>query len=297
MVDLYNLGSVNWIESQSLYHALALLDREGVIICYPDSPYVCLGLHDDLEHEIDQYFCQEAGIPLLRRETGGGVVYLDRHQVFYQLVLRRDNPLLPLRRQQFYEKLLRPAISLCRSMGVPVELKPPADLAVQGRKCSGNACGDIEGCVAYVGNLLLEFDFLTMSRILRVPDDNFRRHLHLAMRENMTTLADWGKQAVDYYDLASGLIDGFAREIGDLTPCRVDRELKETAEGVGNRLTSPEWLRIPGRRSAQRKVKIAEGIYLAERISSPRETSCVLSKDGTEAEITSANFWDRAVTV
>lgn len=296
-MDLYNLGPVSWIESQSLYHALALLDREGLIICYPDSPYVCLGLHDDLEHEIDQYFCKKEGIPLLRRETGGGVVYLDQHQIFYQLVLRRDNPLLPLRRQQFYKKMLKPAISFCRSIGIPAELKPPADLAVQGRKCSGNACGDIEGCVAYVGNLLLEFDFLTMSRVLRVPNDNFRRHLHLAMRKNMTTLADWGKQALDYYCLAGGLISGFTREIGNLTPCRVDRELKETAERVGKRLTSTEWLRIPGRRPAQRKVKIAEGIYLSERISSPCETCCVLSKDGTEAEITSANFSDQAVTV
>ncbi len=45
-MDLYNLGRVDWIASQSLYHALALLGREGLIICYPDSPYVCLGLHD-----------------------------------------------------------------------------------------------------------------------------------------------------------------------------------------------------------------------------------------------------------
>jgi len=296
-VDLYNLGPVDWIESQSLYHALALLGREGLIICYPDTPYVCLGLHDDLEHEIDVSFCKEAGIPLLRRETGGGVVYLDQRQIFYQLVLKRDNPLLPLRRQQFYGRFLQAAMSVCKNLGIPVELKEPADLAIRGRKCSGNACGDIEGCVAYVGNLLLDFDFITMSRVLRVPNETFRRYLHLTMRENMTTLADWSEQAVDYYCLASGLISGFGQEMGNLTPRRVDRELKETAKQVGNKLTSPEWLWIPGRRPAQRRVKIAEGIYLIEKISSPQETCCVLSKDGTEEEITPQTVFDKAVAV
>ena len=61
-VDLYHLGPVGWVESQSIYNALALLDREGLVICYPTSPYICLGLHDDLDYEIDQPYCRERGI-------------------------------------------------------------------------------------------------------------------------------------------------------------------------------------------------------------------------------------------
>ena len=91
-MDIYNLGMVSWWESQCYSHALAYLGCEGVIICRPAEPYVCLGLHDDLEQEIDQDFCREYGLPFLRRETGGGVVCLDSRQIFYQVVLRRDNP-------------------------------------------------------------------------------------------------------------------------------------------------------------------------------------------------------------
>ncbi|MCX5779311.1 MAG: lipoate--protein ligase family protein, partial [Firmicutes bacterium] len=158
-VDVYDLGPVNWWESQCYYHALAHLGREGLIICSPASPYVCLGLHDDLEQEIDPVYCQEQNIPIFRRETGGGVVYLDDRQVFFQLILRRDNPRLPLRRQRFYEEFLQPAIAAYQHFGVPAELKAPADIAAAGRKCSGNACGDVGECVAYVGNILLDFDF------------------------------------------------------------------------------------------------------------------------------------------
>ena len=56
-MDLYNLGSVSWWQSQCYYHALAYLGQEGIIICRPSEPYVCLGLHDDLDQEIDREFC------------------------------------------------------------------------------------------------------------------------------------------------------------------------------------------------------------------------------------------------
>lgn len=104
-MDLYHLGPVGWVESQAVYHALASLDREGLVICYPTTPYICLGLHDDLDYEIDRAYCRERRIPLLRRETGGGVVYLDDRQLFFQLVLRHDNPLLPLPPASFLRKV------------------------------------------------------------------------------------------------------------------------------------------------------------------------------------------------
>ncbi len=264
-MELYNLGGVSWWESQALYHALAYLGREGLILCYPTTPYVCLGLHDDLEQEIEQEYCRMRGIPLMRRETGGGVVYLDSYQVFFQLVLHKDNPLLPLRRDRFYRRFLQPALRLYRHFGVPAELKAPADIVADGRKCSGNASGDIGECVAYVGNILIDFDFRTMSRVLRVPGTAFRQRLQIAMREHMTVLADWLDDLPGYSELTAVLIEEFSGEFGELSPRLPDTELLERASRIGARLASSDWLSLPGRRLPYRRVKIAEGIYLMER--------------------------------
>lgn len=284
-MDLYNLGAVSWWESQCLYHALALLGREGLIICYPTSPYVCLGLHDDLEQEIDQGYCREQGIPLLRRETGGGVVYLDDRQVFFQLVLRKDNPLLPLKRHRFYQKFLQPAMAVYRSFGVPVELKPPADLVVHGRKCSGNACGDVGPCVAYVGNLLLDFNFVAMSNVLQVPTEAYRQYLYRSIRNNMTTLADWVEYPVAYGAVVTGLVEGFTQQLGSLSSRGIDKELMDTAQALRGRLTSTEWLSLPGRRQSERRVKIAEGIYLLEHKLGKNGTALILIRDGIIEEV------------
>lgn len=264
-MDLYNLGEVSWWESQCFYHALAHLGREGLIVCYPSSPYVCLGLHDDLDQEIDREYCEKLRIPIFRRETGGGVVYLDSRQVFFQLVLRRDNPQLPLRRYRYYGKFLQPAICVYRQYGVPAEIKAPADIAAAGRKCSGNACGDVGDCVAYVGNILLDFDYAIMSNILKVPYPQFREHLYQAMQANMTTLNDWVNYSVSYDDLSSTLIDEFKMQWGELNPRMPDQELIDKSSEIYQRFTAEEWLGMPGRRYPDRKIKIAEGVVLMER--------------------------------
>ncbi len=284
-MDLYNLGTVSWWESQCFYHALAHLGREGLIICHPSSPYVCLGLHDDLDQEIDQDYCRTQGIPIFRRETGGGVVYLDKRQIFFQLVLKRDNPQLPLRRQRYYEKFLQPAVSAYKKYGVPAELKPPADIAAAGRKCSGNACGDIGAGTAYVGNMLLGFDYTTMSNILRAPHQIFRDCLRESMRSNMTTLEDWANFEVGHDELAAALVEGFKTQWGEFDSRTPDRELVAKAQALYIRSNSENWLQMPGRRYKQRKIKIAEGVFLIERKMGPDSSAIILLRADRVEEI------------
>lgn len=283
-MDIYNLGMVSWWESQCYYHALAYLGREGVILCRPAEPYVCLGLHDDLDREIDQEFCQSSNLPLLRRETGGGVVYLDYRQIFYQVVLRRENHLLPLKRDMFFAKILQPAIDVFRSFGIEAELASPADIKAGGRKCSGNAAGDIGQSVAYVGNLMIDFDFELMSRILKVSAPVYRRFLCKAMRDNMLVLAD-RISGLNFDVVESKLRSGFAKIFGTLEERFPDEEMKNTAASIRDRLTSSEWLNMPGRRSGLRRIKINEGLYLQECEPETQNKGLALIRDGKIEEI------------
>ena len=94
-MHLYRLGLVPWQESQLAYHALAHLGREGLILCSPSRPYVSVGYFQDPVQELDLGYCSAAGLPVFRREVGGGAVYLDRHQLFWQVVLGREHPRQP----------------------------------------------------------------------------------------------------------------------------------------------------------------------------------------------------------
>jgi hypothetical protein len=105
------------------------------------------------------------------------------------------------------------------------------------------------------------------------------------MRDNIATLADCLKDEVEYSTLTSGLISGFARQLGDLSLHSLDEELQETARKVGKRLTSQNWLEMPGRKPAGRKIKIAEGLYLLAQENAGRGCSAVLVRDGIAEEI------------
>src|SRR4030042_4481483 len=114
---LYDLGSVPWDQSQLIYHALPRLGRESLVLLSPADPYVCIGYHQDLSREVDVEFCEANAIPLFWREVGGGGVYLDNDQLFYQLIIHKDNPLAPGDKSSFYRTFLQHPIEPYRHLG------------------------------------------------------------------------------------------------------------------------------------------------------------------------------------
>ena len=94
-----------------------------------------------------------------------------------------------MKRDKLFATILQPAIDIYRSFGLAANLAPPADIQVDGRKCSGNAAGDIGSGTAYVGNLIIDFDFDVMSRVLKVAPPAYRKCFRQAMKDNMLTLA------------------------------------------------------------------------------------------------------------
>ena len=162
---LYSLGKVPWHESQTIYHALASLGREALSLVSPATPYVCIGFHQDAHQEVDLDFCRANRIPIFRRDLGGGAVYLDGDQLFFHLILHKDNPAVPKRKEAFYKKFLQPIINVYRKIGIPAEFKPVNDVITRNRKISGTGVGEIGECIVFVGNLILDFNKFLRNEI------------------------------------------------------------------------------------------------------------------------------------
>lgn len=264
---LYHLGHVPWLDSQLIYHAQPRVGVEGLNILAPSTPYVCIGYHQDLDQEVDVAYCRERDIPVFRREVGGGAVYLDGAQVFYQIVLHRDNPLAQGTKESFYRRMLQPVAEAYCDLGVPAGYRPTNDVVTsEGRKISGTGVAQIGDYLVLVGNLIADFDYETMSRVLRVPDEKYRDKIFSSMRENLTTLRRETGRTLSWDQLVSPLIARFEQLLGPFVPGALPQDVIDQVALLKPVFLSDEWLRRGGRVRPGRDVKIASGVNVIQRV-------------------------------
>lgn len=268
-MDLYNLGKVSWQESQLLYHALAYSGQEALVLLSPSTPYVCIGFHQEVEAEVDLEFCAANGIPVFRREVGGGAVYLDGNQFFFQLILKKDNKLVPALKEAFYKIFLEPVINTYRLIGIPAEYKPVNDVLAGNRKISGTGVGEMGDCIVFVGNIILDFDFEMMAKVLKVPDEKFRDKVYKTLQENLTTIrkelgeteaAQWKESKVN--DI---LQTEFGKLLGAFNQGIIDDVIRRKMNELGTTMMAPDWLHQKGRKNSGRQVKIQSGVNIIQK--------------------------------
>ena len=176
-IRLLDLDLCSYTESQTLYHAVADAmrpdDPNTIILCRPRRPYVCIGRHQELEREVDLEACRRLGLPIMRREVGGGAVYLDRGQVFFQLVFHPND--VPARIQDAFEYFSRGPVDCYRTLGVTgAQFHPVNDLQVSGRKIGGLGAASIGPGFVFVGSIIMSFDARAAASVLRIPDEKMR---------------------------------------------------------------------------------------------------------------------------
>ncbi|HET92051.1 MAG TPA: lipoate--protein ligase family protein [Chloroflexi bacterium] len=266
-MHLYRLGSVPWQDSQLLYHALPRLGREGLILLSPSSPYVCIGYHQDAQQEVDIAYCREHDIPVFRREVGGGAVYLDGAQLFWQLIIHKDNPLVPVGKTAFTRQFLQPPIEAYRALGIPAEYKPVNDIVANNRKVSGTGVGEIGEYIVFVGNLIVDFDYEMMARVLKVPDEKFRDKVYKTIYENLSTIKREIGDAPPTDELWTLMAEKFAQTVGPLEEhTAVDDEWRAKTDELAAQFLTDEWLFRGRPQREERKVKIREGVEVRHKM-------------------------------
>ena len=167
-----DFGTATALRSQTVWHALCRAMRPGdapvLSFVRPGEPYVSIGYHRDLA-EVDTDYCRAESLPIYRRMVGGGPVYCDADQLFFQISLpARD---LPARRATALSTLLRPAMRALRALGVDAELDRFGEISVGGAKVCGHGAGQLGDGATVVGNLITGFDHERATRVLRLDPE------------------------------------------------------------------------------------------------------------------------------
>ena len=154
--------------------------REGELLRFwePSTYFVVLGYSNFAAREANLAACHTQGVPVLRRGTGGGTVLQGPGCLCYSLFLRintqetanitRTNTFVMERQQAALQALL----------STPVERQGDTDLALGGRKFSGNAQQRKQKFLLFHGTLLLSFDLQRIEELLVMPsrEPQYRHH-------------------------------------------------------------------------------------------------------------------------
>jgi lipoate---protein ligase len=257
---IFDLGKLPEQRSMLIFHVLARMGIESLVIVSPQAPLVSIGYFQDAEKEVDIPYCRGSGIPFMRREIGGGATYLDENQIFYQLIWRRDNPRFPKALQETFEWFSEAPVETYRTFGIEAEYRAINDIVTkEGRKISGEGGGDIGECMVFVGGILLDFDYNAMTKILKVPDEKFRDKVFKTMEENLTTMKRELGTVPPREEVVAVLKERFEKKVGRLTQSSLNSQILKKMNQLELWMTSEEFLykktpKIP------KAVKIREGV-------------------------------------
>ena len=132
-----------------------------------DGPVVVVGRHGTIASEINENACRADGVPVLRRFSGGGAVVLGRGCLNYSVALSlASHPALADVAASFRFVLG----ALVTALAVPgLSIMGGTDLALNGRKVSGNAQRRGRRAIVHHGTLLYAFDPALATRYLKEP--------------------------------------------------------------------------------------------------------------------------------
>ncbi len=262
-----DFGTVSAIRSQAVFHGIAetmTADSDPVLsLVSPETPYVCVGMHQEIAKEVDEDFCRSANLPVYRRHVGGGAVYLDENQLFTHFIYPKDKA--PRRADQLYPMFIEPVVRTYKALGIEANFRPANDIHVNGRKIGGTGAASIADATVMVGSFMRDFDTATMAKCLKVPSEKFRDKLKSTLDDYMTTMLKELGEIPPREKIVTQFLADCAQTLNVETyqdqPSEAELSAIEQSETL---LLDPEWTFVQGRKFVEMGVKISADTHLTE---------------------------------
>ena len=183
---------------------------------------ISFGHSQNAEELINLNACASEGIDIVRRPTGGGIIFHD-NELTYSIVLSQADIGISYRVKESFEAITSFLLAYYRSLGAEANfakdtVKRPFlahsiapfcfsrneeyDILVNGRKCGGNAQKRKKNVILQHGSIPLSFDKTKASRFLN--DHSIIKTM------DVTTVHEFSKEKTDIQKLSEALIKAFS---------------------------------------------------------------------------------------
>lgn len=164
--------------SDSVFHNLAFEEAVARSACSPEftpsvrvwvnPPSVILGRFQQITAEVDVKLCEQRGIQIARRFTGGGAVYHDEGNLNFTIVIRTQERPAPNEFQKLGSSIIMDTLS---GLGLEGSLFPPNSFLLGKRKVAGAATAFGKNFALWHSSILVSTDIRMLEEVL-APSKN-----------------------------------------------------------------------------------------------------------------------------
>jgi len=158
---------------------------DDLFMLWRNDPAVIVGRHQNTLAEINVDFVRENNIPVVRRLSGGGAVFHDLGNLNFTFITAGEPNI-----QADFRRFTQPILDTLRGLGIDAQFEGRNDLAIGGRKFSGNAEYIHGGRILHHGTLLFAAQVADVAAALRPDPAKFMDKAVKSVRSRITNISE-----------------------------------------------------------------------------------------------------------
>lgn len=209
-----------------------LSEDDTILYLYVNEKAVIIGRNQNPWIECNLNQLNADGVQLVRRISGGGAVYHDEGNLNFSFICGKKH---------YSEKQQTEMITDClHEYGITAEVTGRNDIAVDGRKISGNAYCQRGNMQQRHGTLLVSSELTVFDRYLVVPKTKLVAKGVKSVRSRVMNLSE-ANDTLTVSTLSQTLIEAFKRRYECALPFEITDSVKAETESIRKRISGWEW--------------------------------------------------------
>lgn len=188
----------------ALHHALEeyfLTEKDDeFFMLWRNRPAVLIGRNQNIYREVNLSYCEEEGIDVVRRISGGGAIYTEENNFQYSFIaedLKEDS----------FRHFAAPVIDALKNLGLDAAFTGRNDILLEGKKISGNAQYHYKNKVIHHGTVLYDVNREKMGKALKPNPAKFKKKSIDSVQSRVALVKDYiGMDAEEFMEYLTDFI-------------------------------------------------------------------------------------------
>lgn len=156
-------------------------------------PTVMFGRNQLIDSEVNTQYCQEQGIHMIRRKSGGGCIYVDQGCILFSYITHRDGV------NTVFTEYINRIVNMLQQMGVDARSGGRNDILIGEKKISGNAFYHVPGRSIVHGTMLYDTHLQNMVASITPSEEKLVSKGVQSVRQHIALLKDYTPLSIEAF--------------------------------------------------------------------------------------------------